>query len=110
VNPADRARAPFLDTVVAEARRLGIGVVGMKVMARGRLLEDGVARAHELIRSAATHCDTVIIGCSSVEEVRENFGARAGFRRMDGAELAALEQRIGPSAERSDFFKAWGHE
>jgi aryl-alcohol dehydrogenase-like predicted oxidoreductase len=106
VNPADRARAPFLDTVVAEARQRGIGVVGMKVMAAGRLLEDGAARPHELIRYAATHCDTVIIGCRTVDEVRENFGARAGFRRMDAVELAALEARIAPSAERYDFFKA----
>ncbi|MEE8408895.1 MAG: aldo/keto reductase [Myxococcota bacterium] len=34
INPADPARLPFLTTVVAEARRRGMGVVGMTVEAR----------------------------------------------------------------------------
>src|SRR3954447_22647578 len=67
VNPADPQRLPFVPTVVAEARRRGMGVVGMKVMAAGRLLE--AASPEELIGYGATLTDTVIIGCSSVQEV-----------------------------------------
>jgi aryl-alcohol dehydrogenase-like predicted oxidoreductase len=105
VNPADPARLPFLTTVVEEARRRGVGVIGMKIMAAGRLLQDRAASATELIRYAASHADTVIIGCSSIAEVRENLGARSLSFPMPPAERAALEARVAPRAGRYDTFK-----
>jgi hypothetical protein len=105
INPADPARLPFLTTVVREARQRGVGIIGMKVMAAGRLIADGAARPHELIRYAASFADTVIIGCSSVAEVQENFGARGLALPMPEAERGALEARIAPRAGRYDTFK-----
>ena len=106
INPADRARSPFLTSVIPEARQRGIGVIGMKIMAAGRLLRDQAATPEELIRYAASHVDTVIIGCSSIEEVRQNLAMRDAFTPMDEAELATLEARIAPQAGRYDTFKA----
>ncbi|XXX81877.1 aldo/keto reductase [Sorangium sp. So ce134] len=106
INPADPARLPFLTTVVEEARRRGVGVIGMKIMAAGRLLQDRAASPAELIRYAASHADTVIIGCSSIAEVRENLGARSLPFPMPPAERAALEARVAPRAGRYDSFKA----
>jgi aryl-alcohol dehydrogenase-like predicted oxidoreductase len=103
LNPADPRHRPFAPTVVAEARRQGIGVVGMKVMAAGPLLRE--AGAAELIRYAASIADTVIIGCSTVAEVRENLGVAQGFLAMSEAERGALEARIAPRAARYDTFK-----
>ena len=106
INPADPARAPFLSTVVAEARARGIGVVAMKVMGAGRILADGAATPEELIRYAASHADTAIIGCSSISEVRQNFAVRSAFRALPEVDLAALERRLSPRAARYDTFKA----
>ena len=106
INPADRARSPFLTSIIPEARQRGIGVIGMKIMAAGRLLRDKAATPEELIRYAASHVDTVIIGCSSIEEVRQNLAMRDAFTPMDEAELATLEARIAPHAGRYDTFKA----
>src|SRR6188508_115444 len=92
INPADARYRPFLPTVVAEARRQGMGVVGMKVLAAGRLLDE--ASAPELIRYAAAHADTVIVGCSSVAEVRANFAVNDGFVPLNESERRALEQRV----------------
>ncbi len=103
INPADPRRRPFVPTVVAEARRRGMGVVGMKVMAAGQLLDE--ARPEELIRYGASLADTVVIGCSSVAEVRENLAAAQAFARMGAADRAALEARVAPRAEAYDFFK-----
>ena len=36
INPADRARSPFLTSVIPEARRRNIGVIGMKIMVARR--------------------------------------------------------------------------
>ena len=103
INPADARYRPFLPTVVAEARRQGMGVVGMKVLAAGRLLRE--AEPPELIRYAAAHADTVIVGCSSVAEVRANFAVNDGFVPLDESERRALEQRIEARAEQYDYFK-----
>ena len=105
INPADPRYQPFIPTVVAEARRRGIGVVGMKVLAAGRLPRE--VAVPELIRYAAAHADTVIIGCSSVEEVRANLAVATApdFTPLSGAEQRALEARIAPRAELYDTFK-----
>jgi aryl-alcohol dehydrogenase-like predicted oxidoreductase len=103
LNPADPRYRPFAPTVVAEARRQGIGVVGMKVMAAGPLLRE--ATAAELIRYTASIADTVIIGCSTVAEVRENLAVARAFTPMSEADRRALEQRIAPRAEDYDSFK-----
>jgi predicted aldo/keto reductase-like oxidoreductase len=105
INPADPRRMPFTQ-VIAEARRRGIGVVGMKVMAAGALLRDRAATAEELVRYAASWADTVIIGCSSTAEVRANLAIGRRFTPMSEPELGALEARIAPAAARYDTFKA----
>ena len=106
INPADPRRKPFVATVVAEARRRGMGVIGMKVMAAGQLLQDRAASAQELIRYAASWADTVIIGCASIAEVRANIEAGRRYQPMADAELRALESRIARHASRYDTFKA----
>ena len=58
-------RFDLLAAVMAEARRQHMGVVGMKSLAAGRLLD--IAPAAELLRYTATHADTVVVGCSTVE-------------------------------------------
>jgi predicted aldo/keto reductase-like oxidoreductase len=106
LNPADPRKRPFASTVVAEARRQGMGVVGMKVLGAGRLVIDAAATPAELIRYAASQVDTVIIGCSSVAEVSANLAAAHRFQAMPPAEMVALERRISPRASRYDYFKA----
>ena len=106
MNPADPRRLPFVTTVVADARRRGMGVIGMKVMSAGRLLAERAAAADELVRYAAAYADTAVIGCSSVEEVRENLAiARRIVERPSDEELRALEARIAPRAARYDGYK-----
>jgi predicted aldo/keto reductase-like oxidoreductase len=105
INPADPRRQPFLTTVVAEARARGVGVIGMKVMAAGLLLQDRAASAEELIRYAASCADTVIIGCSSIAEVRENIALGRRFQPLSEDDRRALEARIAKRASRYDTFK-----
>ena len=105
INPADPRYRPFIPTVVAEARRRGMGVVGMKALAAGRLLAE--AGAGELLRYTATIADTAIVGCSTIEEVRDNLGVASGFTPMDADEQRALERRIAARGDGGgyDYFK-----
>jgi aryl-alcohol dehydrogenase-like predicted oxidoreductase len=103
INPADARYRPFLTTAVAEARRRDMGVVGMKVLAAGRLV--GEAPAADLIRYGAAHADTVIVGCSSVDEVRANLGLNDAFVPMENDERRALERKVEGRADLYDTFK-----
>ena len=104
LNPADPRRLPFAP-VVADARARGMGVVGMKVLAAGMLPGDRAAPVPDLIRYTASQTDTVIIGCSSVEEVRANLAVATDFQPMSAEQRAALEGRLAPRAHRYDDFK-----
>jgi len=104
INPADPRRSPFVPSVVAEARRRGMGVVGMKALAAGRLLE--AAPAADLLRYTATIADTVIVGCSSLAEVRANLAVADRFTPLSEEEQRALEARVAPRARLYDYFKA----
>jgi hypothetical protein len=64
------------------------------------------ARPEELLRYTATLADTVIVGCSSVREVRENLAVARDFAPMSDAAMRALEARIAPHAASYDTFKA----
>lgn len=108
INPADSRRLPFITTVVPEARRRGIGIIGMKVLAAGRLAGDPATNPSELIRYAMRYADTLIVGCSSTAEVRENLEAGRSGAALSDAEAAALEARIAPRAARYDSFKRGG--
>ena len=80
-----------------------MGVVGMKVLAAGRLVRE--APAADLIRYGAAHADTVIVGCSSIDEVRANFAVNDAFVPMETDERRALEQTIEARADLYDTFK-----
>jgi predicted aldo/keto reductase-like oxidoreductase len=106
INPSDPARSPFLTTVVPEARKRGMGIIGMKVMAAGQILADGTATPEELIGYGASYADTVIIGCKTRGEVRENLAAGRSLVPRSKDELVALEQRLAPRAAKYDYYKA----
>ncbi len=106
INPSDPRRLPFLSTVVAEAKQRGVGIVGMKVLSAGRLVKERAATPEELIRYASSFADTVIIGCSSIEEVRENLRIGRTLEPMPENARLALETRIAPMADRYDYYKA----
>ncbi len=103
INPADRRYRPFIPTVVAEARTRKMGVIGMKALAAGRMVE--AAPSGELLRYAATHADTVVVGCSTVDEVRANLAVTDAFLPMTDAEQRGLEERVAPRASTYDYFK-----
>ncbi len=106
VNPADPARMPFVTTVIPRAREKGMGVIGMKVLAHGLLVEDGAATPEECIRYAMAHADTSIVGCRTPDEVRENLGIARSAVAMSEAEQRAFEARIARRANRYAYFKA----
>ena len=102
LNAADVHDSSFARTVLAEAARRGMGVIGMKVYAAGVLLRAG---AHGLTPDRALRyvlslpgVSTVVIGCSSPEEVDENARIARESRPLDGSAIHAIEQHTAPHA------------
>jgi aryl-alcohol dehydrogenase-like predicted oxidoreductase len=102
LNAADIHRLSFARTVLVEAGRRGMGVIGMKVYGAGHLVRAGAlglttAEAMGYVLSLPG-VSTVIIGCSSPAEVDENARIAREFQPFAEPALRALEQRTGPGA------------
>ena len=102
LNGADVHRLSFARTVLVEAARKGMGVIGMKVYAAGNLLRagaNGLASAEAMgYVLSLPGVSTVVIGCSSPDEVDENARNARAFRPFDEPAMRALEQRTGRHA------------
>jgi predicted aldo/keto reductase-like oxidoreductase len=108
LNAADVHRLSFAQTVVPEAVRRGMGVIGMKVYAAGVLVRGGPsslspAEAMRYVLSL-NGVSTVIIGCSSPAEVDENAHAARLFQPFDQSAMHAIEEK---TRSRSDFLTSY---
>jgi aryl-alcohol dehydrogenase-like predicted oxidoreductase len=108
LNGADVHRMSFAQTVLPEAAKRGMGVIGMKVYAAGVLLRSGStplipAEAMRYVLSLAG-VSTVIIGCSSTAEVDENAHNARLFQPFDEPGMRAIEEK---TRVRSDFFTSY---
>jgi predicted aldo/keto reductase-like oxidoreductase len=95
LNAADRHRMPFASTVLAEAARRGMGVIGMKAMAAGALLgRDGLTAEEALgyVLSLAG-VSTVIVGCRTPAEVDANADIARRCNSFSTDRLKELETR-----------------
>jgi aryl-alcohol dehydrogenase-like predicted oxidoreductase len=106
VNPAEAAWLSFPALVLPEARRRGMGVVGMKVLCRGLGLRvPGCGEATPWLRYALGHdVSTVVIGCDDPAQVERNVAA-AGRAPLAAAECEALEATVAPWALELMYYK-----
>jgi aryl-alcohol dehydrogenase-like predicted oxidoreductase len=107
LNAADVHRLSFIKTVLPEAARQGMGVIGMKVCAQGRLLGRGAVTMDEAMGYVLSlpGVSTVIVGCSTPQEVDENARIARAFTPFAESRLRALEARTQPRAELFGYFK-----
>lgn len=107
VNVADVHRLSFVQTVLPEAARQGMGIIGMKALAAGRLVGPGrlkVAQALGYVLSLEG-VSNVIIGCSTPEEVTENARAAAAFQPFTEQEMNELQARTQAAAHLLTYYK-----
>ncbi len=106
VNPAEPAYQSFIDTVLPEARRRNMGVIGMKVLCRGLGLRvPGCSTELPWIRYALAHdVSTLVIGCDNPEQVERNVAA-AAFEPMPAAERRELENTVAGYARELMYYK-----
>lgn len=107
LNVADRARLSFIEELLPLANERGLGIIGMKVLAKGRLLRpDGVATVQEVLGYVLSlPISTAIVGFRSLAEVDEAVEMARRFTPFSPEEMARLEARARPFAEELSWFK-----
>jgi aryl-alcohol dehydrogenase-like predicted oxidoreductase len=107
LNCADRHRASFIEHLLPVAVEKKMGIIGMKIPARGRLFrEGGVRTMQDAMRYVLTlPVSTVIVGITTVAELEENVKIAREFRPMAEADMRRLEALAKPNAEDAMFFK-----
>jgi len=107
LNAADRARLSFIDNVLPVAVEKQMGIIGMKIPARGRLLRpDGVATMRDAMHYVLSlPVSTVIVGISTLAELEENVRIAREFHPLASGDMRRLEALAAPYADDASFFK-----
>ena len=107
LNAADVHRLSFRDTVLAEAARRNMGVIGMKSTAQGVLLKNGTVTMDEAMGYVLSMpaVSTLIVGCKTPGEVDENARIAREFTAFADEKMRELEDRTLANAVDFNYFK-----
>jgi aryl-alcohol dehydrogenase-like predicted oxidoreductase len=104
LNVMDAHFRSFERAVLPELVRRDVGVLGMKSMANGRILQSGTVTATECLHYALNLPTSVVItGCDSMEVLEQAAEAARTFRPMGDADVAALLARTATAAVSGEF-------
>jgi aryl-alcohol dehydrogenase-like predicted oxidoreductase len=126
LNAADTlSHHSFIKRLLTVAVEKQMGIIGMKIAARGRILSswtpppvevqqrswEGVAtRPGTLNISDATNyvlslpVSTVIVGCDNIAQLDENVRIAREFTPLSQAQMSAITKRAAPIARQATFF------
>jgi len=107
LNAADAHHLPFTKALLPLANERRMGVIAMKIPARGRLFRaGGITTMRDAMRYTLSHpVSTVIVGCDTVAQLEENVAIAKSFEPLHPAEMARLEGLTAGYAEDAAFFK-----
>jgi aryl-alcohol dehydrogenase-like predicted oxidoreductase len=109
LNAADRHHLPFQDDLLRQAVEKKMGIIGMKVPARGRLLERAGLKMKECVGYVwSLPVSTIIIGCDTVAQLEENVALARGFKPLPAEAIAQIETRTRDSARTCAWYKRGG--
>jgi predicted aldo/keto reductase-like oxidoreductase len=91
-------------SVVSHLVQRGIGVLGMKPIAAGKLMESKIVSGIEcLLYALSLDTSVVINGCDSMERLDQAFAAARAFPRFTSEERDRLLERVKPYATVGKF-------
>jgi aryl-alcohol dehydrogenase-like predicted oxidoreductase len=126
VNAADPNYLSFKDHLMPLAQAKGVGIIGMKLASRGRLLSDWTPPPLEeqresmrtplpgtiTMKESLHYCCTLpvstnIVGVDNVEQVEQNVKWVSEFTPLCAEEMRALEARTLPIVRQALYFRRW---
>jgi aryl-alcohol dehydrogenase-like predicted oxidoreductase len=128
VNAADPHHYSFSEQLLPLAVEKQMGIIGMKVPARGRILSswtpppieqqkhswEGMVLAptpgtldmrQAMYYSLSLPVSTVIVGCDSIAQLEQNVQLAREFTPFNQQQMAALTEKAQPVAKQSLFFR-----
>lgn len=107
LNPSDPHILPFQNKLLPMAVQKKMGIIAMKIPARGRLFRPGGITS---MKDAMTYVlskpvSTVIVGCDNVKQVEENVQIARDFKPLSAEKMAELEKLTASYASEASFFK-----
>lgn len=105
VNPAEPYSHSFLP-LAREALDRGLGVIGMKVLARGLITQLNAAPVKDFVHYALSQpVSLVVIGCDDPAQVKELAAAARDFQPMSEGVQRHLEESVAPFARGLMYYK-----
>jgi hypothetical protein len=128
LNAADAHIHSFTEQLLPLAVEKQMGIIGMKVPARGRLLtswtppplerqqhswegsaiatRSGVMNMRDAMHFTLSHpVSTVIVGCDNISQLEENVQIARDFTPLSHSQMASLNTLAEPVAKQSLFFR-----
>ena len=108
LNAADRHNKSFITNLLPVAVEKKMGIIGMKIPARGRIFrEGGITTMEQAMRFVLTlQVSTVIVGISTLEELEENVRIARTFQPMTEQEMRTTEGLTKPYYTDASWFKS----
>jgi len=107
LNAADKHNASFIDNLLPIAVRKNMGIIGMKIPARGRIFKQGgistMKQAMEYVLTLPV--STVIVGISTLNELEENIRIIKNFKYLTEKQMKELEELTKPYHTDANWFK-----
>src|SRR6201991_499083 len=104
LNVMDAHYRSFEKMVLPELIKQNIGVLAMKTLANGAILESKTVSATECLQYAMNlPVSVVITGCESMENLEQALTAARTFKPLDDAGVSALLARTAQAASRGEF-------
>jgi uncharacterized protein len=108
VNLIDRHYLSFIENVLPEVRRAGLGVIAMKSNGMGSITKHNVATIEECLRySLSQPVDTLVSGVETVEQLEQNVLIAKTYKPLTAAEQSRLLERTakGPTGPEIENYK-----
>lgn len=104
LNVMDAHYRSFEKLVLPELVKQAIGVLGMKALANGTILESKTVSAIECLQYAMNLPTSVVItGCESMEDLEQALTAARTFKPMTDEQVKALLGRTAQPAARGEY-------
>jgi aryl-alcohol dehydrogenase-like predicted oxidoreductase len=126
VNAADRHYLSFIEHLLPVAQEMKLGIIGMKVVTRSRMLSTwtpppadqqpesarttrpGTLTIQEaLAYNLSLPISTNIIGVDNVKQIEENIAFASTFTPLNEQQMRDLEKRTLPIVRQALYFRRW---
>lgn len=108
VNLVDPHYLSFVNSVLPNIRKKGLGLIAMKTNGMGTIAKASIATIAECLRFAwSQDVDVVVSGVETVEQLEQNVAVLKTFKPMSKREISALLERTkgGPHGTQIERYK-----